>query len=158
MSRAPWADLFDVLAPQQRHTTRRLAAALEKRLPYHFRRSGLQELPNVERLQPMVDAIDAGEIRPEAIERILDELVVNATRRVNDVLEPFRPRETDPEDLDKKLADMAARADCVAGQPHDAAMRWAMGEVMPAFLGRLEPRLVSDRIAETLGAAVPETE
>ncbi len=158
MSRAVWASLFDALKPKQSQTTRRLAAALEKRLPYHFRRGGLQQLPDAEQLQPMVDAVDSGEIRPEAIERILDQLLVGSPSSTKDVLEPFRPRPGDQEELDKEIADVEKRADCVAGQSLDTAMRWAMGEVMPSFLGRLDPRDVGERLSEVLRAAVPETE
>jgi glutamyl-tRNA(Gln) amidotransferase subunit E len=158
MSRAPWADLFDALEVKQPQTARRLAAALEKRIPYHFRRSGLQDLPDAKRLQPMVDAVDSGKIRLEAMERILDKLLVTPSVSVDDALEPFRPRGDDQEELNTKLEDVGARADRVAGQPHEAAMRWAMGEVMPAFLGRLEPRTIEQRLKEVLGAAVPEAE
>ncbi len=158
MSRAPWASFFDALEPKRPETTRRLAAALEKRLPYHFRRSGLQKLPDAERIQPMVDAVDAGAIRPEAMERILDQLLVGYPGSPKDVLESFRPRPGDQEELDKKVADVSKRAYCVAGKPPDTAMRWAMGEIMPSFLGRLEPRWVETLLSKILSAAVPETE
>jgi hypothetical protein len=46
----------------------------------------------------------------------------------------------------------------LAGKPFDAVMRWAMGEVMPHFLGRLEPSRVKERIREIMREAVPEAE
>jgi len=106
----------------------------------------------------MVDAVDDGEIRPEAIERILDQILVSSPDSTKDVLAPFRPRQGDQGELDKKMADVSMRADCVAGKSLDTAMRWAMGEVMPAFLGRLEPRWVGERLSKILRATVPETE
>jgi Glu-tRNA(Gln) amidotransferase subunit E-like FAD-binding protein len=42
----PWAPLFDALRPAGRETARRLAAALEKRLPHFRRRRGLAGLPD----------------------------------------------------------------------------------------------------------------
>jgi glutamyl-tRNA(Gln) amidotransferase subunit E len=156
LSRAPWAQLFEALEPKKAETARRLAAALEKRIPHHRRRRGLEGLPDPERLKPMVDAIEAGEIRIEAIERILDAVLEQPARRVDELLAPFRARGDDEKGLERRVREVAERAGACAGTPPDAFVRWAMGEIMPGLIGRLEPSRVRERILETVREAVPE--
>jgi glutamyl-tRNA(Gln) amidotransferase subunit E len=158
MSRAPWASLFDALAPEKVETTRRLASALEKRIPYHFRRKKLKSLPDVERLRPMVSAIDAGEIRPEAMERILDATLERPNVSAEDVLGRFRPRQKDREKLEELLADLVSRVETLHSKSPDAAKRWALGEVIPPFLGRFDPGFMQERVAEVLRETVTETQ
>jgi glutamyl-tRNA(Gln) amidotransferase subunit E len=158
LSSAPWAELFDSLAPVKADTARRLAAALEKRIPYHRRRRGLTALPDGARLKPLVLAVDEGEVRVEALECILDRLVEEPASSPDDVLAPFRAREEDERELEQRLEQVARRSGALAGKPLDAVMRWAMGEVMPHLLGRIEPSRVQERIREVIREAVPEAE
>jgi glutamyl-tRNA(Gln) amidotransferase subunit E len=58
LAHAPWADLFDRLDPVRGDLAQRLAATLEKRIPHHRRRKGLQSTPDPERLKPMVHAME----------------------------------------------------------------------------------------------------
>jgi glutamyl-tRNA(Gln) amidotransferase subunit E len=158
MSRAPWASLFDALAPEKAETTRRLASALEKRIPHHYRRRKLSTLPDVERLAPMVRAIDTGEIRVEAIERILDAILERPSASADDVLDRFRPRPEDRETLEELLADVASRVESLHSKSFDAVGRWVLGEVLPPFLGRFDPCFVKGRVAEVLRQTWTEAE
>ncbi len=95
MARAPWADLFDAIDPDPGDTTRRVAAVLEKRVPYHARRVGvdlegrdsgpaavsdgapgpldrLGLTPDC--LAPLVRALEAGDLLPHAFQLALDDL------------------------------------------------------------------------------------
>jgi glutamyl-tRNA(Gln) amidotransferase subunit E len=156
LAAAPWADLFDALGPPAGDTARRLAAAFEKRIPYHSRRGALRAPPDAERLRPVVGAIVTGEVRPEAIDPVLDALIERADVPVDEVLAPFRSRPADREELDCVLAELAADAGALAGRPLETAIRWGMGEVMPRFLGRLDPSLVRARLAGALKQALLE--
>ena len=156
LARAPWADLFDALEPERGAVARRLAASLAKRLPYHRRRGAMRSIPRPERLGPLVRAIESGQIRPEAIDRIIDVLVVEVEASTEDVLARYRVSGDDSARLETALSEVAGQSVELAGRPADRVLRWAMGEVMPGFLGRLDPHLVRGRLAETLERAVTE--
>jgi glutamyl-tRNA(Gln) amidotransferase subunit E len=149
LAHAPWADLFDGLDPVRGDLARRLAATLEHRIPHHRRRKGLST-PEPERVKPMVRAVASGEIRLEAMERIFDALLEQPLIPADEVLAPFRCRLGDSEELEQKLREVAGRVEPLASKPPDVVWRWAMGELMPLFLGRLEPAHVEARLAEML--------
>ena len=158
LAAAPWAGLFDALEPGEGEAARRLAAALEKRLP-HLRRSGfLDEIPPPERLVPLVRAIDAGEIRPEAMESALDALLGRPDASPDELLGRFRPAPDDEERLESVVADAARGAEELDGRPDEVRLRWAMGEVMPHFLGRRSPGKVRERLAEALAVSGAEVD
>jgi hypothetical protein len=71
-------------------------------------------------------------------------------------LAPFRTRGDDEKGLEHRVREVAERAGALAGKPSDAVMRWAMGEIMPDLIGRLEPSRVRQCILETVREAVPE--
>jgi len=150
LARAFWADLFDALAPADRPLARRLASALEKRLPYHRRSAGDGVLPKPGRLQPLVHAIRSGEVRLEAIERILDELIGDPEASADTILAPYRKQPDDMDDLARALEDVKTRASDLAGRSENVRLRWGMGQIMRHFIGRLDPALVHERLRETL--------
>jgi glutamyl-tRNA(Gln) amidotransferase subunit E len=153
---APWAKLFDAVAPAAGDVARRLAACLEQRIPHHQRAGRLATLPEPVRLAPLIRAAEAGQIRVEAMERVIDELVERRNAPVEEVLAAYRSRPDDLEELERSLQEVVTGATALAGRPPDAVMRWAIGVVMPRFLGRLDPALVMERVAGTLQAAVSE--
>ncbi len=153
---APWAKLFDAVAPASGTVARRLATCLEQRIPYHQRAGRLAYLAEPARVAPLIRATEAGEIRPEAMERVFDELVERRDAPVEKVLAAYRSTPDDLEELERSVQEVVAGATALAGRPPDAVMRWAMGVVMPRFLGRLDPALVMERVAGTLQAAVSE--
>jgi Glu-tRNA(Gln) amidotransferase subunit E-like FAD-binding protein len=160
LARAAWADLFDALAPQAGDMARRLANALQKRLPFHRRAGRLTfdptSMPDAERLAPAVRAIEAEEIRPEALDRLLDALVAGPDISVEEILAPHRRRADDDDILTRRLTDAVVEAQSLTTKTRDGVLEWAMGAVMPEFLGRLDPQVVRKRLAQALADAVPE--
>jgi glutamyl-tRNA(Gln) amidotransferase subunit E len=158
LSSAPWADLFDALVPTDAATARRLAAALEKRIPYHRRDGVAVEAIEVERLRPLIRAIESGAIRPEALEPALDRLIQLGGWPVDELLADYLSGPDDLLELERELTRVTARATALAGKPAERVMRWAMGEVMPRFLGRLDPAVVRRRLQVALERVVAEVE
>jgi len=146
---APWADLFDELSPSGAPVARRLASALEKRIPCWWRRSRRRSLPEAGRLEPLVRAVERGEIRLEALERALDRLL-EEKREGREILEVFQASPGDEKDLEQQLDRVSGRAEALKGQPAAVVLRWAMGEVMPNLLGRLAPQVVQRRLEQLL--------
>jgi Glu-tRNA(Gln) amidotransferase subunit E-like FAD-binding protein len=152
LSVAPWADLFDEVSPAEGEPARRLAAALEKRVPYHARKSRgskprrAREVPDASRLSPLVRALEKGEIRPEALTWAVDELLADPNRSPEEVLEKFRPRTEDKENLDSVLTDVAARVQASTWRSPQSGVRWAAGAVLREFFGRVSPSEVRRRL------------
>ncbi len=153
---ADWADLFDELAPAPGDAARRLAAALEKRIPHQRRQGRLNSLPEAERLRPLVSAAETGTIRLEALELALDELIEDRDAPPDMVLSTFRPVPPDDAELESEIAELLSRAP--PGQSQEVVVRWAMGELMRRFVGRLDARNVKGRLMEALQAAATEVE
>jgi glutamyl-tRNA(Gln) amidotransferase subunit E len=150
---APWANLYDRLAPQAGLAAHKLATALEKRHPFYARRNGSQAPLSEERLAPLVRALEQGQFRPEAFERALDSAALKPDLALPILLATFQAKPDDETRLDEQVADVARRAHLLDGKPHDAVIRWAMGEVMPQFLGRVDPREVRARLTTALDEA-----
>jgi len=152
---APWADLFDSAAPALLPATagsadlaRRLAASLAKRVPYH-RRAG-RRIPDGAGsvLRDALARIAAGEIRVEALDRIVDAAVAKPGATPAEVLAPFAPP---PSVSVEQLVDGAVGTTRrMAGRGPETLLRWAMGQVMPRLLGRADPRDVRRRLEERL--------
>ena len=159
LARAPWADLFDQVGPQPGESARRLAAALEKRIPFRLRNSGAPRrpswgeafdhasLPTPGALGSLVRAMECGELLPHALESAVDDLLARPDRDPEEILRRFRP-------LDEGAPDLADLVEAVAGQAAvrekrnpEVGVRWAMGEVMRAFFGRVDPVAVREMLA-----------
>jgi glutamyl-tRNA(Gln) amidotransferase subunit E len=150
LARARWADLYDRLQPAGGPLARRLASALEKRLPFHRRMTGDDTLPTPDRLRLMVLAINDGEVRLEAIERVLDALIQNPGVPADLVLTPYKSRPEDLDELARVLEEVTVQAAGLVGRPADVRLRWGMGEVMRRFIGRLDPTVVHEKLREAL--------
>ncbi|MEE8191871.1 MAG: Glu-tRNA(Gln) amidotransferase subunit GatE [Gemmatimonadales bacterium] len=161
LARAAWADLFDALEPESGEVARRLAASLQKRLPFHRRRGRLTpdaaSMPDASRLAPMVRAIESGEIRPEALDRMLDALVAESEAAPDEILARYRADGGDEDVLTRRLTDVVVEVQSLTTERSDGVLRWAMGAVMPQLLGRLDPTVVRERLREAIEDAVPET-
>jgi glutamyl-tRNA(Gln) amidotransferase subunit E len=153
---APWADLFDQVGPAAGAPARRLAGALEKRLPFHTRRTG-DGLPPPERIVPLVRALERSDVRPEAMVPALDDLLANPARAAAEVVTAYASRAADDLDLEGRITDVVARRHLVTSGDPGAALRWAMGEVMRPLRGRVDAARVERRVAEALRAPVLET-
>ena len=157
LATAVWKDLFDEIAPTRGDAARRLAGVLEKRLPYHMRRTrgGLArqptELPDASRLAPFVRALEATEIRPHALVWAVDAALEEPDASPEQVLDRFRVKATDEVRLDEALREVAADAFALNGKPPDVVTRWGMGQVMDRFRGRVDPVAVEARLSQALG-------
>jgi glutamyl-tRNA(Gln) amidotransferase subunit E len=156
LARSDWAVLFDSLNPAPGKPAARWAAALEKRIPYHRRRGVLKGLPLRERLVPVVAALESGETRFEALERILDSLIEDAVRDVREVLNRYGRHPDDQSELEAELAAVVDRAVGLAGKPLAAVTEWAMGRLMARFLGRVDPGEVEAQLRDALQTTAPE--
>ncbi len=155
LSGAPWADLFDAAAPPGGTLARRLAQSLAKRVPYH-RRRGRARGPETGRvLRAAVRAVDAGEIRVEALDRLVDAALTAPGTDPDPVLARFRRDGGTPE-LERRLDDVVARAGALVGRTPETRLRWALGEIVPLVLGQVDPVVVRRRLAERLQRVTSE--
>jgi len=155
LAAAPWADLFDELGPAPGETARRMSNTLATRIPHHLRRGAIRRVPEPGRLAPLVRALEAGEIRPEAASRIVDELLQRADTPVAEILSRYRARSDALERLEPALDAVVERAGGLRRKTVDSTIRWCMGELMRQFLGSVDPRLVRERLARRLATAEP---
>jgi glutamyl-tRNA(Gln) amidotransferase subunit E len=156
---APWAGLFDEIGPADGEPARRLAGALEKRIPFHMRRGrgakprSAEESPSASRLAPAVRALEAGEILPEALTQVLDRLLEDMDQPAEEVLGRYRRGPADEERLAEALEIAVRRANLeLKGRLPEVRLRWAMGQVAPKFLGKMAPLEVEALLAAALGA------
>jgi glutamyl-tRNA(Gln) amidotransferase subunit E len=148
---APWADLFDQVHPSPGAVAVRLAHSLAHRLPFHARRVRNAIMPSPERVRPLVRAIENDDMRLEALPRALDAAVADPTCPLDDVLDRFRARSTDREDLRQWIGHIARRAQSLNGRSGDTVLRWAMGQVMSKFVGRVDPQDARQHLVAALG-------
>ncbi len=167
LAAAPWADLYDALKPAAGPTAHRTAAVLEKRFPHHLRQKGLARRPDwgqanefgfdhALRLAPMVRALEAGEIRPEGFGPAFDELLRHPRAEPEEVLARFRPLAATDRDVSLAIREAAEKAKDRADLSPEARTRWAMGEVMRSFFGRLDPGEIRELVEDALGVSGPE--
>jgi glutamyl-tRNA(Gln) amidotransferase subunit E len=153
---ALWADLFDALAPCRGEVARRVARALAKRMPFHLRCGIIKQMPAPSRLEPMVRDLEAGAVRLEATERIVDAILRSPDTSPASVLDRYRSRPGDATELEQALETMVEAVSVMRRRPPATLMRWAMGEIVPQFLGRLDPKFVEQRVTESLAHIVQE--
>jgi Asp-tRNA(Asn)/Glu-tRNA(Gln) amidotransferase B subunit len=164
LARAPWAGLFDEVAPEPGEVARRLAGVLEKRIPYHARRRGrprrpdwgeaaAELLPEVNRVAPLVRAAEKGKLRPEALTWALDDALEDPGRAPGEILKAYRPLQTDGPAVRKVVREVVGNAQSMPGRSPDALVRWAMGEVMRELFGRVDPRGIREQLGLALGRA-----
>jgi glutamyl-tRNA(Gln) amidotransferase subunit E len=162
LAASPWADLFDEIAPEPGVPARRLAGALEKRIPYQARRRGRPRrpewgkgtgelVPPVERVAPLVRALEEGKIRPEALIGALDAVLENPERPVSRILTAFRPLAVDSQRVTRIVKKVLKRAGGMEGRTPETLFRWSMGEVMRELRGRVDPTEVRGELAQALG-------
>jgi glutamyl-tRNA(Gln) amidotransferase subunit E len=159
---APWADLFDEVAPQAGEPARRLAGALEKRFPFHLRRNGHPRRSNwgegplegpisAERLGPLVRALEKGTLRPEGLVWAVDAAMERPDRDIKEVLAEFEIRSQDAELVTSAINEAAEKAGARDTLSSEARFEYAVGEVMRRFFGRVDPQVVQGALKEKLG-------
>lgn len=162
LASAPWAGLFDAVAPAAGVPARWLAAALEQRLPYHARRRARRasavpqpaDLPAPDRVAPLVRALEGGELEPAALKFGLDDVLADHGLDVGDVVAAYRPRESDGAALTARVAEVAGAVHLLADRRPEVMLRWAMGEVMAGFRGRVAAQVVQALLVQALGSPV----
>jgi Glu-tRNA(Gln) amidotransferase subunit E-like FAD-binding protein len=92
--------------------------------------------------------MERGAIRPEALAWALDEAISAPETSVEDVLSKFRPRPDDPERLEEVLEDLTSIPQESGERSEQTFIRWAMGEVMREFFGRVDPMEVRARLVQ----------
>ncbi len=173
LATAPWAGLFDEVAPQGGDVARRVAAALQQRLPFHARRGRLNPppdgtrpaargdayerrpldagaLPVAERLAPLVRALEQGALLPDALIPALDDVVEHPDRPVDDTLAAYAPMEAADPRLLARIEEVAVQARALSGRSQDVMLRWAMGQVMRPFRGRVDPARARQSLTRAL--------
>ncbi len=150
LSDAPWCELFDALHPGEGEVARRVAYALEKRIPHHRRSGGIDELPTVSRLTPWVEALSSGRVRLEATEATFDRLLCEPQRGADEILHTFESGNGSEPPLTELLRQLEAKAASLREDDPDARLRWAMGEIMPKYLGKLDPQDLLQRLRPLL--------
>jgi len=126
------------------------ANALNKRIPHWQRKSGNSSPPATDRIAPMVRALESREIRLEALEQMLDSLLKPDAISTEEVLVRYRRSAGDLAALDERLKEVAAKASAMPGRSLETLERWGMGALMRHFLGKLNPKVVSERLTEVL--------
>jgi Glu-tRNA(Gln) amidotransferase subunit E-like FAD-binding protein len=149
------APLYDALAPTTVVGRRRLAAALECRLRAWWREAGVREVPSVERLRPLVEAVDAGRLRPEAYGAVLDAILRTPGEPAHAIVGRWLPHEDPEAALARALDDLHAELPARRFSSAEARLRWAMGRACSAVLGRLDPALVRECIVAALTLTPP---
>jgi len=151
VARSNWADLYDELGPQSGAVAVRLANAFRKRIPHWIRKTGRASMPSAEIITPMVRALEVVEIRLEATDQMLDALLNKPNAESpEDVLERYRRGPDDPNHLADRLSEIADEALNMPGRTLETLQRWGMGVLMRHFLGKLDPKVVLDRLTVTL--------
>ncbi len=162
LARAPWADLFDGVEPRPGEPARRLAGALEKRLPFHARRSGRSRrpewgetaeglVPSVDRVAPLVRAVEEGRVRTDALVWVLDEALESPSRTSSQILSAYKPLKVDGPKIRKTIRDVVVEAETMKGRSRETLLRWAMGEVLRRHFGRVDPTAVRRALESALG-------
>jgi len=149
------ADLYDALAPTTVVGRRRLAAALECRLLAWWREAGPRVVPQAARLRPLVEAVDAGRLRPEAYHEVFDAILRTPDVDASAIVDRWSSNDSPEAALAGVLAELPLRLAARRFSSPEARLRWAFGQVMPAVLGRLDPAVVRERLVATLTLTLP---
>ncbi|MFW6205690.1 MAG: Glu-tRNA(Gln) amidotransferase subunit GatE, partial [Gemmatimonadota bacterium] len=168
---APWADLFDELAPEAGDVARHVADALRLRVPFYARRVRAGELapmrprgpgvydggpapddgvPPGDRVAPLVRALESEELLPDALVPALDAVVLGG-RGPKAVLADYEPRDPNEIRLSERVEEVTARAASDGPDTAAARLEWAMGEIMRELRGQVAPGAVREALAVALG-------
>jgi len=149
LAAAPWAALYDAVAPDAPRGRLRLAALFAQRLA-HLTRRGAVSLPDAHRLRPLVTALECGDIRHEALPALLDRLVLKPAVAPEAILAGYRANGSEKAELDAAVATIRARLGELKTRRFESALRWAMGLAMPGLLGRVDPAELRKRLEPVL--------
>ncbi|MCA8956215.1 MAG: hypothetical protein KDC87_09075, partial [Planctomycetes bacterium] len=141
MAHSTWAELYDELAIEDPPTARRIAFALEARLPHFWRSSGVRTLPAAERLRPLVRALVEGRMHPSGTNWVLDRLLREPDTAASDIVDAHR--------LDDRPADPLPASPTTDA---NARLRWAMGRTLRGRTrGSFDPQQIRTDLSHSLG-------
>ncbi len=151
VARAPWRDLFDAATATAGPLTRRVAHALGKRWGSHGGRDVVAGTQG-EQMAAAVRAVRDGEVRVEALDRLVDDVLsgMSAAAAVARYVGDPVP------DAHTVVRHAAEKAQSLDGRSPETQLRFAMGEAMRQLLGRADPKHVRTELRAMLHA-VPET-
>jgi Glu-tRNA(Gln) amidotransferase subunit E-like FAD-binding protein len=147
LARAPWHAAFDGAAAPAGDLARRLAASLAKRAPYHLRRGRPVPAELGDALGRVIRAVGGGEVRVEALDRLVDAAIERSAPSWETRIAAFRARQPS---LEPVVDEVAARARALTDRSPETRLRWAMGEAMRPLLGRADPEIVRRLLAARL--------
>ncbi len=159
LAASPWATLFDEIVAEDREALgvaglQRVAAALEKRLPYFWRQAGTRSLPAPRVLTPIVQAMARGELHPDGLEPAIDFALRHTEAESTEYLAGRLKSEPVEKELESLLQLAAENLVGVHTREAQAVLRWGMGQVMPALSGRIDPCDVRSKLIFKLGLAI----
>ena len=147
LASAPWASLFDELAPPP-ELARRVAGALSRRIRQRWRESSSRELPEAARFAPVVAALPERAPLIGALDDLFLHLLRNPERSAAELLEPLMQPENGA--VEARVADCVEHRDSLRRSEPESVLRWAMGRAFPLLRGRVEPTVVRTRLIEAL--------
>jgi Glu-tRNA(Gln) amidotransferase subunit E-like FAD-binding protein len=148
-ARAPWAALFEELSREgQPELMSALARALERTVPRALKKRR-RVLPSAAAARACIDASERGELPGWALESALARVFAeeDAAAVISELAQSDAPVV-----FEKQVRAMLASTAELRSDRPEARMRWAMGKVMTPLRGRLEPRVVSERVASELAS------
>lgn len=146
---SPWEELFDALSPADGAPARRLASALEKRLVQHWREAGHRDLPDLDRLRPLVEALDDGGPFVHAFEYLLLRVLRDPQADSAALVGRITSADAGPA-LQRAVAGVIADRGNLRTSSPEAMMRWALGRVMHEVRGVIAPDEARARLATAL--------
>ncbi len=144
---AQWCDLFDALLGGATRFERRLAYAIGLRVPFHMRGGSISELPDADALRPIIDAVQTGAVRLEALSRMLDAVMCDG-ETASEVVARFATGAS--ESIADVVADVMAKATDMQGRSAETLERWGMGVAMRRLVGRADPKEVRRALSTAL--------
>jgi Glu-tRNA(Gln) amidotransferase subunit E-like FAD-binding protein len=155
LARSSWADLYDALKPEAGLVAVRLANAFRKRIPHWTRQTGCVVLPAPDTIAPLARALEVADIRLEATEQIIDALLEKGEgESAEAIIARYRRGADDLDALTASLEDVATQVAEMPGRSPETLERWGMGVLMRQFLGKLDPKTVSERLRATVNEVV----
>jgi len=151
LARSRWANIFDEAVLPGSALAERLAWFVVDRMPHHTRKAGAPPLCDSLRLRAMLAAVASGDVRIEALPRMLDAAVGEPETHPEEIVGRFRRSEQLEDLLLTTVQESARRAQALEERTPETRLRWAMGEAMRTLLGREDPRAARGQLAAMLG-------
>lgn len=144
--------LYESLAVPE-HLGDRVADSLHRRLVQHRRETGVDAVPDAERLRPLVLAASASNALVAAFDHVLLRLLREADKTADEIVADYTGDANSAATLDELVAGTVSARGDFRGSAEDggaAMLRWAMGRVMYPLRGLAEPRVAREQLIRKL--------